>query len=422
MRKLGGATSVFTLSSLLAVSEALALENRFKYVDSLGAVDAAKEEDFWAQIKLAFTTSSTRLDLNSGGVSPQPRVVQEAFHHYYRISNEAPSFYMWRQLDRGRNVIRQRLADMAGVDVETVALTRNATESLETVIFGLRLKAGDEVILSKQGYPNMTNAWKQRAHREGIVLRWLDFELPQENPDYFIDKYRELISDRTRVISITHIINWNGQVLPVKKIIELVEGRNIETVVDGAHSFAHLDFTVAELGCDYFGTSLHKWLCAPFGSGMLYVKRGKIKKLYPLFAAIDPEDDNIRKFENMGTRPSATEQAIVQAIDFHQMIGNRRKEERLRYLKNYWIAQTKDLPGISYQSPGKVGSDCGIGMFSIEGMENIEISNTLSNIHHIHTVAINHEGIHGIRISPNVFTLTSDLDRFTSALRTVVNS
>ena len=422
MRKLGGATSSLVLSAVFTPALATSLGHAFTRTQYHSAESVASDEAFWQQIRLAYTVSATRLDLNNGGVSPQPKVVQEAFNHYNRMSNEGPSYFMWRDLDKGRDLIRQELANLAGSSKEEIAITRNASEALENVILGMRLNPGDEVILSRQGYPNMIHAWKQRAMREGIVLKWLDFELPQTNNSYFLDLYKNAITSRTKVMHITHVINWNGQVLPVKQITQLARQHQIETVVDGAHSFAQLDFKIPELGCDYFGTSLHKWLCAPFGTGMLYVKKERIKNLYPLFAAEDPESDNIRKFENFGTRSSATEQAIIPAIQFHELIGTKRKQNRLRYLKNYWVKKAQAIPGFRLHSPLDPDFDCGICLFSIDGLDSQKITTELSNRHRIHVVKIDWQNINGIRVSPNVFTLTKDLDRFVDALKVIRNS
>ena len=287
--QIGRFTGTFAFSSFLQPALARQLEAALHERAGMSPESCAHDEDFWRQIRLAYTVSNSIIDLNNGGVSPQARAVQEAQAHYNRLCNEGPSFYMWRHLDRRRNVVRQRLAELAGCPSHSLAITRNASESLETIIFGLPLHAGDEVVLSKQGYPNMIHAWQQRARRDGIVLRWLDFELPQENGDYFVKQYQSAIGPRTKLLHVTHVINWTGQVLPVARIAQLAEGSDIEVLVDGAHSFAQLEYQIPDLACDYFGTSLHKWLGAPFGTGLLYVRPEKIKKGYPLFAAPEQE-------------------------------------------------------------------------------------------------------------------------------------
>lgn len=394
-----------------------ALSTILKKYDHLAPEECAVKEEFWRQIQQAFTVSSAIINLNNGGVSPQPRVVQEAVEHYNRLSNETPSYYMWRILDQGREPVRRKLADLAGCSPEEIAINRNASEALETVIFGLTLRAGDEVVLTRQDYPNMMNAWKQRAQREGIVLKWLSLELPSADQQYLIDTFVKAFTDKTRVVHITHLINWNGQVLPVRKIAEAAHTRGIEVIVDAAHSFAQLDYQITDLQADYLGTSLHKWLCAPFGSGMLYVRQEKIKDLYPLFAPADPESTDIRKFEALGTRSFAIEQGIAKAVDFHHLIGSARKHQRLLYLKNYWMERVKALPGVRLLTPFEADFSGAIGLFSVEGKTLQEINQILWGKYKIHTTSINHENLHGIRVTPNVYTLTEDLDILVKAIQ-----
>lgn len=383
-------------------------------------MDLVQEEEFWHLIKQAFTVSPTLLNLNNGGVSPQPKVVQEAVERYNRLSNEAPSYYMWRTLDQGREPLRAKLADLAGCSPEEIAINRNTSEALETIIFGLRLQAGEEVVLCRQDYPNMRNAWKQRAHRDGIVLKWISFEFPLEDKAAIIRKYEEAFTAQTKVVHLTHLINWNGQVMPVKEIAIAAKKRGIEVVVDAAHTFAHLVYDIPDLQCDYFGTSLHKWLCAPFGSGLLYVRKEKIKQLYPLLAAPDPEQDDIRKFEHLGTRSFAIEQAIGQAIDFHLLIGPERKFKRLHYLKNYWAEKVLQFPRVAIATSLQPAFSGAIALLTIEGIPPHKIANTLFQKYKIHTTTTQTENIHGVRITPNVYTTTKDLDRLVMAIKDLV--
>ncbi len=381
----------------------------------------ATDETFWYQVKNAYTVSANIINLNNGGVSPQPRVVQEAVERYNRLSNETPSYYMWRVLDKGREPLRRKLADLAGCSPDELAIDRNSSEALETIIFGLRLRAGDEVVLTKQDYPNMINAWKQREHRDGIKLKWLSFDFPIEDKQAIVDRFVEAFTPQTRVVHITHLINWMGQVLPARDIAREARKRGIELVVDAAHSFAQLDYQIPDLECDYFGASLHKWLCAPFGSGLLYVKKDKIKNLYPLFAGPDPESDNIRKFEHLGTRSFAIEQAIGQAVDFHHMIGSERKAKRLHFLKNYWAEKVQELPGVKVDTSLHPEFGCAIALLTIEGKEPQEIGRYLFNEHKVHTVPIVWENISGVRITPNVYTTTRDLDVLVEGVRRLVS-
>jgi selenocysteine lyase/cysteine desulfurase len=382
----------------------------------LSPYEMTQNEDYWAEVRRAYTVNSNIINFNNGGVSPQPLVVQDALDRYNRMANEAPSYYMWRVLDQGREPLRAKLADLAGCSPEEIAINRNTTEALATIIFGLTLKKGDEVVLTKQDYPNMIQAWKQREMRDEIKLKWINLELPIENEDEIVQKYTEQFTAKTKIVYITHIINWTGQILPVRKIADEAHKRGIEVIVDSAHTFAHLDYKIPDLGADYWGTSLHKWLSAPFGSGMLYVKKEKVKNLFPLFPNQDPKADDIRKFEVLGTRSFAVEQAIGQAIDFQLAIGAKRKEERLHYLKSYWCEKVKDLPKVKLLTPIKAGLSGAIANFAIEGMEPAAVDSFLWTKYKIHCVSIVWENIKGVRITPHVYTTTRELDKLVEGI------
>ncbi|MBK7589042.1 MAG: aminotransferase class V-fold PLP-dependent enzyme [Bacteroidetes bacterium] len=398
------------------------LQNALDNHQQIDAETLATSEDFWHYVQQSYTTSGSIINLNNGGVSPSPKIVQDAMKRYHDMSNEAPSYYMWRILDQGREPLRERLAQLADVSAEEIALHRNASEALETIIFGLNLKAGDEVVLSKQDYPNMINAWKQREMRDGIKLVWVNHELPSVDNDYLANNYIDLFTARTKVVHITHIINWNGQILPVRQIADIAKKQGIEVLVDGAHSFAHFDFSITDLQCDYFGTSLHKWLGATIGTGFMYVRKEKIKSLFPLFGVDDPLKDDIRKFEALGTRPFFIEQAIEKAIDFHKMIGIERKEARLNYLKNYWINQVKDLPNIIINTPLQKGFSCAIANIAIKDKKHEDLDTFLFEKYKIHVVSITWENIKGIRITPNVYTTLENLDRLVEGIRKFATS
>lgn len=380
--------------------------------------DVAMDETYWATITDAYSVSPAIINLNNGGVSPQPTMVQDRQDEMNRTSNLAPSYYMWRVLDQGREPLREKLAALAGCSAEEIAINRNSTEGLETIIYGIDLQPGDEVVLTKQDYPNMMNAWKLREKRHGIKLVWLDFDLPQETDEYFVDAYVNAVTDKTKVVHITHIINWVGQIQPVKKIADAVRKKNaaVKVVVDGAHSFALMKYAVPDLGGDYFATSLHKWLCAPFGTGMLWVKKENISSLWPLFANDKPDSDDIRKFEVLGTRSFPAEQAIGYSINFHNAIGSERKEARIRYLKNYWSEKVKDIAGVKIYTSLLPQYGCAIGSFSIDGMEVSKIDSTLYDKYKIHTVGISYEKFHHIRVTPNVYTTLYDLDKLVKAI------
>lgn len=411
LKKAGLFSATAFFSSIAQPAWSRNLERALRDAEGVSAADLANEEDFWYYIQQSFTISPYLINLNNGGVSPAPKTVQDAMKRYYDFCNEAPSFFMWRELDKGREPLRKNLATMAGCSPEEIAINRNSSEGLETIIFGLQLKAGDEVVAAKQDYPNMINAYKQREKRDGIKVVWINLELPSEDENYLVQQYVNAFTSKTKVVHITHIINWNGQILPVKKIAQEAHKRGIEVVVDGAHSFAHFQFTVPELECDYFASSLHKWLYAPIGTGMLYVKKEKIKNLYPLFATSDdPLKEDIRKFENLGTRPFYIEQAINKAIDFYDMIGAERKEKRLHYLKNYWMERVKDVPRVKLNTSFHPRWGCAIGNIGIDGRKPGELDSFLLDKYKIHTVGITWENIVGVRITPNVYTTTKNLD------------
>ncbi len=416
LQKLGVASSALSLgfiNPIIATNIAKALETAGDQTPD----QLAQDEVFWKEIKKAYTPSPKLINLNNGGVSPQPIPVQQAFKEFNDFSNQAPSFYMWRTIEQGREPIREKLANLAGCSKEEIAINRNSSEAIETVIFGLPLQKGDEVVLCQQDYPNMMNAWKQRAMRDGIVLKWLNFKFPIEDKAFIVKEYVSKFTEKTKLVHITHMINWNGQIMPVREIADKAKERNIEVLVDAAHSFAHFDYKIPDLNCDYWGTSLHKWLCAPFGTGMLYVKKSKIKKIYPLLASPEPLCGDIRKFESLGTRSTSAEMAIDQAIKFHNMIGIERKAARLRFLKAYWIEKMKnELSTFKVYTSMKDEFSCAIALIGLEGKDSMTISNVLYKKYRIHTVAMNHEQIDGVRITPNVYTSLAELDKLVAAL------
>lgn len=382
----------------------------------LPVAEAATDEDFWRQIREAFTVSPNFINLNNGGVSPQPLLVQERHVRNYHYCNEGPSFFMWRQLDKEREPLRKKLAELCGVAAEELAINRNATEGLNTIIFGLQLKAGDEVVLSTTDYPNMMNAWKQREKRDGVKLVWITIPQPTENEQEIVKLYEKAITPKTRIVHITHMINWTGNLVPCKAIADMAHSKGCEVIVDAAHSFAQVDFKFPDTGADYLATALHKWLCAPFGTGLLYIKKEKIKNIWALLSAVEPDGSNITKFESLGTRSFASEMAIGSAVDFHLMIGADRKEARLRYLKDYWTSRVAHLPGIRFYSSLKKEWACAMATVGFEGHAENRIERFLLDNYNIHCTTIAHNGMQGVRISPSIYTSLSDLDTLVKAL------
>lgn len=417
-------------STLLAggLITAVAVDPWAHAAENIPSLDYSKlpllnDDDFWAWVRSCFTTSSNIINLNNGGVSPQPKQVQDVHIKYYQWCNEAPTYYMWRSLDEGREPLRRKLAHFSGVDPEEISINRNATEALNTIIFGLELKEGDEVVVNKYDYPNMRNAWKQREKRDKIKLSWVELNMPTTDDDYIYKIYADAINSKTKIVYLTHLINWTGQLIPIsvmKRIADLAHKVGAEVIVDGAHSFAHTDYKIGDLGCDYYGTSLHKWICAPFGNGMMYIKKDKIKNVWALLSNDIPDGDNIRKFESLGTRSFASEMAIGSAIDFHNAIGSERKENRLFKLKKYWTDQVKGLPKVTFYSPLEKNYSCAIANFGIEGMKGSEIEALLMKNRKVHTVAIEYEKINGVRVTPNVYTSFYDLDQLVEGIKEII--
>lgn len=416
IQKIAGLTAAFSTPSLIQQAWAANWELVNQSASDFTPQELASNEDYWSVIQQAYTVNPNMVNLNNGGVSPSPRVVQEAVERFNQLSNEAPSYYMWRILDQGREPVRYKLATLAGTSPDEIAINRNATEALNTVIFGYPFKAGDEVIGTKQDYPNMIQAYRQRAQRDGIVYTQLSFDFPIEDDNTIVAAFEKAITPNTKLIHITHIINWVGQIMPVKKIASMAHARGIEVIVDGAHSFGLLDFKIPDLECDYFGTSLHKFLSAPIGSGMLWIQKDKIEKIWPLLCNDKPLSNDIRKFETLGTRSFPIEQGIGEAVNFHMAIGSKRKEERVRYLKNYWATKALKIPGVKIHTSLKDKYACGICGVTIDGMTPAALDGALYTNYKIHTVGIVWENISCVRITPHVYTRLEDLDKLLVAL------
>ncbi len=410
-------------AGFLTFSGSLIAREKFERINRLTPPEAAADEDFWGWVRESYGISANIINLNNGGVSPQPKVVQDAHIEDYRFCNEAPSYNMWGLLDKEREPLRVKLASLAGCMPEEIAINRNSTEGLNTIILGLNLKAGDEVVLGNYDYPHMKQCWEQRKRREGIVLNYIeDFNFPVEDDAKIVEAYAKAITPKTKIVHITHLINWSGQIVPARKIADMAHSKGCEVILDGAQSFAHFDYKIPDTGCDYFATSLHKWLCAPFGSGMMYIKKDKIKNIWTLLTNDPNDDDKITKFEWLGTRSFPSEMAIGNAADFHNAIGGPRKEARLRYLKDYWCNKVKNVPGIRFYTSLKPEYSCTIATFGIEGWDGGDITGHLFDKYRIHSCPIVFKGINGTRISPNVYTSLYELDTLAEAIADIANT
>ena len=408
------ALSSATVASLLENVKAAG-----RAVGHLSPPEAAMDEDFWAAIQQSFSVTRGIINLNNGGVSPSPRIVTEAFVRYTWQQEDATAYTMWQILEPQSETIRTGLAEIFGCDAEEIAITRNASESLEILLMGMDFKSGDEILTTTQDYPRMLTTLRQRELREGLKLNLIKIPIAPEDVNDIAAAYERAITPRTRLILISHQINLTGQITPVKKVCEMARSRGIETIVDGAHSFAQFGFKRDDLGCDYFGTSLHKWLYAPKGTGMLYVKKERIPGIWALMASEDKNKNDIRKFEEIGTHSAAMRLAIGEAVLFHNAIGAARKEARLRYLSRYWMDRLKNIPKVGFNTSFDPSQMCAIANFRIDGVDPVQLGSYLMSKHKIFTTPIVHAEFTGIRITPNVYTTLWELDRFCNVVEDV---
>ncbi len=390
-----------------------------KSVEHLSPMEVAGNEDYWAAIQQSFSVTRGIINLNNGGVSPSPRIVTEAFVRYTWQQEDATAYTMWQILEPQSETVRTGLAEVFGCSPEEIAITRNASESLEILLMGLDLKSGDEILTTTQDYPRMLTTLRQRELREGLKLNLIKIPVAPEDINDISAAYERAITPRTKLILISHQINITGQITPVKRVCEMARARGIETIVDGAHSFAQFDFKRDDLGCDYYGTSLHKWLYAPKGTGLLYVKKDKIPKVWALMASEDKNRNDIRKFEEIGTHSAAMRLAIGEAVLFHNAIGGKRKEERLRYLSRYWMNRLKDIPKVGFNTSFDPKQSCAIANFKMDGIDPVALGAYLMSKHKIFTTPIVHDEFTGIRITPNVYTTLWELDRFCNVVESV---
>ena len=386
-----------------------------------GPMEIANDETYWSHIQRAFDIDRTMINLNNGGISPTPTHVLEQMVRDLKFTNELPVEHNWRVLEPRMESTRRELAREFGCDTEEMAITRNASEALENVILGLELKRGDEVIITNQNYGRMITAWEQRERREGIVVKRVSFPLPLTDPSVFVRTVEAAITPRTKAIELTHITNLSGQIMPVRDIVRLARPRGIEVIVDGAHAFAHFPFKRDDLECDYYGTSLHKWLHAPIGAGFLYVRQEKIPRVWPLFASAAGREGNIRKFEEIGTHPQANFNAVSVALTFHRGIGVERKVARLRFLRDRWakalLADSPRVKVLTELGPEKAGAIC---LFGVDGIDPVKLGGWLMNNYRIVNTPIVHPEFTGIRITPNIYTTVDEIDVFTDAVKLAI--
>jgi selenocysteine lyase/cysteine desulfurase len=382
--------------------------------------DLAGDENFWSKIRAAYVRDEKILNLNNGGVAPAPTAVLDAEIEAIRYSNLLPTYRMWRDLEPRIEDVRKKLAAMWSADPECIAITRNASESLQIAQFGLDLETGDEVLTTSQDYPRMITTWQQRQRRERIVLRQLDFSVPVRDPADLVRLFEQAITPRTRVIHFSQVVFMTGQIFPVREICALARAHGITSIVDGAHAFAHVPFQFPDFDCDFYGASLHKWLSAPIGTGVLYVRKDRIEKHWALMAAPESMDKNIRKFEEIGTHPAAMHNAILQALEFYEHIGAERKFARQRYLKQRWADRLGKLPGARMLVGLEANQSGAFGTIHFDTIDPGKLGDTLLSKYNILVTPIVAPAFSGTRISPNVYTSIEEIDRFCDAVEAVV--
>ena len=379
-----------------------------------------KDEDYWRKVAGMYHQNIKFINLESGYFSPSPESVKDYWVNFVNEINESPSYYMRTRQNEMREKVREKLANYAGVAKDELVLTRNTTESMNIIIQGIKLEEGDEILRTNLEYPNIIQALDMRERRFGTKVRIVDVPIHPISQDEIVEKVIGAVNKKTKVILISHMVFLNGQVFPVKEVCKKAREMGIETIVDGAHSFSHVDMDVSEIGCDYYASSLHKWLGAPLGNGLLYVKKGNAERLWPLYGDTAYEDDNIMKLEHLGTRPCSDQNGIIPAVDFNLEIGKEEKSKRLKFLQMRWATELKDHKNIILNTPLGEGQSFGIANVGVKSLQPSELADKLFDEHDIFTVPIDDDrGIRGIRVSPNLYSTTEDIDKFIEAMLTI---
>jgi selenocysteine lyase/cysteine desulfurase len=406
-------------AGLLSFGSVVGIDDLAKLIDSVSSLSPsalAKDENFWAKIRGEYLLKPDYINLENGYYCFLPQVILENFIRHIRDVNFQGSNYMRTVQFDNKKIMAAKLAALAGCSGEELIITRNATESLDMIIGGLDWKPGDEAVMAEQDYGSMLDMFKQIAKRYSVVNRIVSVPNIPQSDDEIVNLYAAAITEKTKLLMVCHMINITGQILPVRKICDMAHRKGVQVMIDGAHAFAHIRFSIPDLNCDYYGSSLHKWLSAPLGAGLLYVKKENIGKVWPLFAGEERKPDDISRLNHTGTHPVHTDLAIADAIDFYNAIGAERKEERLRYLQHYWTDKVRSMPGIILNTPSDPARSCAIANVGIKGTKPGDLADILFKKYHIYTVPIDGAGVRGCRITPNVYTTTSDLDVLVKAL------
>ncbi len=406
-------TAALGLASLVPFES---LSNWIKQHNNNSAIELAEDEFFWEGIRKGYRLKSEYINLENGYYCFLPQETLERYIQHIREINYQGSYYMRTVQFENKKLAASKLAAVAGCSPEELIITRNTTESLDMVIGGMNWQAGDEAVMAEQDYGSMLDMFKQVAKRYGVVNKIISVPNHPSSDEEIVNLYANAITEKTKLVMVCHMINITGQILPVRKICDMAHNKGVQVLVDGAHAFAHIKYSISDLNCDYYGTSLHKWLSVPLGAGFLYVKKDNIGNVWPLFGDEGRKEDDVLRLNHIGTHPVATDLAIINAIDYYQMVGPERKENRLRYLQNYWTSKVRPMKHIILNTPVDSQRSCGIANVGVKGMKPGDLAKALLDKYKIWTVAIDGANVHGCRITPNIYTTPKDLDVFVKAL------
>lgn len=399
-----------------------ALAKSFESKANVSATTLAKDDAFWESIRKQYILKPDYINLENGYYNFLPQPILEKYIEHIKEVNYQGSYYMRTVQWENKNKVAARLAILAGCSAEEIMITRNTTESLDLAIGGQNWNPGDEAIMAEQDYGAMLDMFVQVKDRYGVVNKIISVPTHPKNDEEIVALYKNAITPKTKVILVSHMINISGQILPIRKICDMAHEHGVKVMVDGAHAFAHIQFRIEDLHCDYYAASLHKWLSVPLGAGLLYVNKSSIENTWPLIADGEKQKNKIKRLNHVGTHPVHTDLTINDSIDYYEMIGHERKEARLRYLQLYWSEKVRNIPKIIVNTPADAARSCGIANVGIEGIAPADLAQRLLKEFNIFTVAIDYANIHGCRITPNLYTTTQELDVFVKALKTLAGA
>ncbi len=401
------------------------LQTQLEALSRLSTTEIAQHEPFWTLVRQDYDTQKDFINLENGYYGTMPNVLLEAQINHTKALNKSNTYFMREGKDQVLKNLKAEFGTFLGVNPQSIAFCRNATDGLNILISGIQLNKGDEILACTQDYPTGVEAIIQKSHKEGIKPVMIDIPLHPKDDAEIVECFEKAITSNTKLLVITHIIHWTGQILPVKKIIEMAHKHNIEVLVDSAHALAHIDFNLADLDCDYWVANLHKWLSAPLTAGIIFIKKEKIAQISPLFASVHKPKDDIAKLENVSAVPMAIFMTVFDAIQHHNIFGTPLKQARLQYLQHYWTKkilgmQATHTPNVFLNTP--INRACAIANVGIKGMKGTEIAKILFEKYHIHTVGFDLPFMQGVRITPQFYNELADLDKLVDAIKKIAKA